>query len=80
MLAAAEQRGAIKALRDAADESFGFKFWPSDWLNKKADRRWRVTMTDLPGYYMPHCVNCMAISHSAHNCPYNDDEGPNDDR
>ena len=29
---------------------------------------------DLPGYYMPHCVNCMATSHSAHNCPYNEEE------
>ena len=31
-------------------------------------------MTDLPGYYMPHCTNCYATSHSAHNCPYNNDD------
>lgn len=30
-------------------------------------------MPDLPGYYMPHCTNCMAITHSVHNCPYNDE-------
>jgi len=34
-------------------------------------------MTDQPGYYMPHCVNCMASTHSVHNCPY-DDEGDDD--
>ena len=31
-------------------------------------------MTDLPGYYKPHCVNCYATSHSVHNCPYNEEE------
>ena len=36
-------------------------------------------MPDLPGYYMPHCVNCYATSHSVHNCPYNDDDEEGDD-
>ena len=36
-------------------------------------------MTDLPGYYMPHCVNCYATSHSVHNCPYNNDDDQGDD-
>ena len=31
-------------------------------------------MTDLPGYYMPHCTNCYATSHSVHTCPYTEDE------
>lgn len=31
-------------------------------------------MTDLPGYYMPHCTNCMASTHSVHNCPYLEDD------
>ena len=36
-------------------------------------------MPDLPGYYMPHCTNCYASTHSVHNCPYNDDEEGDDD-
>lgn len=36
-------------------------------------------MSDLPGYYMPHCTNCMASTHSVHNCLYND-EGDHDDQ
>lgn len=35
-------------------------------------------MPDLPGYYMPSCVNCMASTHSVHNCPYNN-EGDDDE-